>query len=105
MTVRCSNCGNLEDLYVVTNGEQGGALPARVMVYCRSCRREKIGNLDVSIPLNLMNPDILKQLYYMGKTASNPAMAVKIIFGREDKLLERDLNTFLDSKHATEQDG
>ncbi len=98
MQQRCSNCAGTRDLYFVTNGTQGGDFPGRTIIYCAQCRKEKPGNLDISLPISLLTTDLFKGLYIMGKTETDPKMAVKIAFGQAIPTLQGELERMLELK-------
>ena len=54
--------------------------------------------IDVSLPLSLLTPDIFRQLYVMGKTESDPATAIDIVFGGPDSILQRELEAIIESR-------
>lgn len=93
--VSCSRCSGSHDLYVVTCGDPGSKCPGRTLVYCGPCRRKMSSNIDVSIPLELMTPALLRSLYQTGKTASDPQTAVEIVFGDGHPFLVKDLNAII----------
>ena len=101
MQQRCSNCSGTRDLYFVTNGTQGGDFPGRTMVYCAKCRKEKSGNLDISIPVSLLTTDLFKGLYIMGKTETEPQMAIQIAFGKAIPILQNELERVLELKKSS----
>ncbi|WP_190322248.1 hypothetical protein [Candidatus Enterovibrio escicola] len=85
-------------MYFVTNGTQGGDFPGRTIIYCAQCRKEKPGNLDISLPISLLTTDLFKGLYIMGKTETDPKMAVKIAFGQAIPTLQGELERMLELK-------
>lgn len=96
--VDCSNCNGVEDLYFVTCGDPGSDFPGRTLVYCAHCRREKFTMIDISLPLSLLTPDIFRQLYVMGKTESDPATAIDIVFGRSERALQWELEAIIEGR-------
>ena len=95
MRQQCSNCAGTRDLYFVTNGTQGGDFPGRTMNYCVQCRKEKSGNLDISLPIELMTTELFKGLYKLGKTETDPQMAIKVVFGQAIPSLQKELYEIL----------
>lgn len=95
MQQRCSNCAGTRDLYFVTNGTQGGDFPGRTMIYCAQCRKEKPGNLDISLPIELLTTELFKGLYRLGKTETDPQMAIQVVFGQAIPSLQKELNEIL----------
>jgi len=69
-------------------------------VYCASCRREKFTTIDVSLPLSLLTPEIFRELYAMGKTGSDPRIAIDIVFGKSDRALQRELEAIIESRRV-----
>jgi hypothetical protein len=97
-TVRCSNCGGTEDLHFITLGAAGSDFQGRTLVYCAPCRQDKGEAIDVSLPLQLLTPEIFRDLYAMGKTASHPEMAIDIVFGKPDAILQRELEAIIEHR-------
>lgn len=98
--ISCSNCSGAEDLHLITSGAPGSDFPGRTLVYCARCRQEKSETLDVSLPLPLLTRDIFLGLYDMGKTASDPETAIKIVFGEPDAALQRELEAIIDRRDS-----
>jgi len=89
MTI-CSSCGRADHLSLVTMmyaGPRPDSEPddsddprlGRLLVYCESCRIEHLHNVGVSIPLQLVDEDLLMALYREGITASEPETVVDLI--------------------------
>lgn len=95
MKQTCSNCSSKDDLHLITLGKGIG----RTLVYCPRCRSDWAKELDVSIPLSAVTEGLLIDLYKLGKTASHPLSAIKIVFGRELPDLQRKLERLLSKKH------
>lgn len=87
-SVNCSSCGGDNDLYLVTVLIFGDDVPGRVLLYCLRCREERRQHIDVSIPLALVTPKLFAELYRRGKTASDPATAIDIVFGKRNEALQ-----------------
>jgi|JI10StandDraft_1071094.scaffolds.fasta_scaffold159803_2 hypothetical protein len=91
-SVRCSGCGGAEVLHVVTAGFiPGERQPGRLLVYCGDCRRRQWERpptpgpgyaYDVSIPIELVTPQLFLRLYETGWTASSMETASRLVFGR-----------------------
>ena len=84
-TVKCSRCDNPENLHLVTVPYEPGSEPGRLMLYCADCRSELRSHLAVSIPSELVTPELFLGLYRLGKTRSEPHTACEIAFGKEDQ--------------------
>jgi hypothetical protein len=85
--VSCSRCGSAESLHVVVLGKPRG----RLLVYCPACRQERAAGLAFSQPLSAATAAVLEGLYRDGVTASDPSVAMSIVFGDNvpEGLLER----------------
>ena len=79
----CSNCAATNDLYLVTCGTPGSDTPGRTLLYCPDCRSANNHMIDVSWPRALLTRESFLDLYRLGKTESDPSMAVKLVFGSE----------------------
>jgi hypothetical protein len=82
--VTCSSCGGTRDLHFVTCGIAGSDIPGRTLVYCSDCRSDRHHMIDVSLPISLLTPDLFASLYSVGKTQSDPEVAVGLAFGKLD---------------------
>lgn len=78
---QCSNCAASDDLHVVTLGAPGSQAPARLAVLCPACRERDGARIDISWPLRLLTPGTFLELYRLGRTESDPRMAVHAVFG------------------------
>lgn len=101
MRQQCSNCAGTRDLYFVTNGTQGGDFLGRTMIYCFQCRKERPGNLDISLPIELLTTDLFKGLYILGKTETDPKMAIQMAFGQAIPILQKELERVLELKKSS----
>ncbi|CAH1220985.1 hypothetical protein ISS312_02041 [Alteromonas mediterranea] len=88
-------------MYFVTNGTQGDDFPGRMVIYCAQCRKERPGNLDISLPIALLTTDLFKGLYIMGKTETDPQMAIQMAFGQAMLILKKELEGVLELKKSS----
>lgn len=93
--VNCSRCGEEGDLHFVTCGEAGGSNAGRALVYCAQCRRDMKQHIDISLPLKLMTSELLLSLYRLGKTDSDPEMAIEMVFGEINELLVKEASSIM----------
>lgn len=96
--VNCSRCGNREGLSLVTIPYQDDAGAGRILVYCRNCQADMIGQLGETIPLGKVSPGVFLDLYRTGKTTSDPFTAVELVFGKPDPDLVREAQNALNGK-------
>lgn len=91
----CSRCGGVEDLHLVTIPESSGpGQVGRLLLYCWTCRGER-GSFGVSIPVDLVTPELCAWLYRSGRTRSDPEIATTIAFGRATPELATKLRQIL----------
>lgn len=104
--VNCSSCGGARDLHLVTCGIAGGDIPGRILVYCSDCRSDRHHMIDVSIPIPLLSPNLFASLYSLGKTESDPEIAIELAFGKLDMNLIARVQQILSKnqpEHATSE--
>jgi len=89
---KCSSCGSSRDLHLVTAPYSPESDEGRTLVYCLACRNESNILFGVSIPIELVTPDVFLHLYRLGKTSSQPDTAVEIVFGEIDQRLIEQAN-------------
>ena len=87
--IRCSRCGSLQDLFLVTQPYSDDSDEGRMLVYCPKCRQVYEHRLIVHAPLAEMNPERFLDMYREGKTSSDPETASQIVFGTPDFRLVR----------------
>ena len=78
---RCSSCGDVDDLHVVTLPYGQGNRAGRLLVYCRECRRERQKHFGIDVPLADVTITAFVGLYADGFTESDPETAAGIVFG------------------------
>ena len=93
--VRCSSCGGGEGLYLITAGSPGTDFPGRTLLYCGDCRARNHQLIDISLPIDLVTPDLFASLYELGRTGSDPETAIEIVFGKPDRELQARLEAIL----------
>lgn len=83
----CSRCGCADvsaagkGLSLVTIPYDGGQGPGRILVYCRDCWAGMAEQVAEVIPLEMVSPGVLLDLYRTGKTTSDPFTACELLFG------------------------
>lgn len=77
----CSSCTATDDLHLVILGQPGSDAPGRTLLHCPRCRTGHRDQVDISWPRRLLTPGTFLELYRMGKTGSDPRMAVGLVFG------------------------
>lgn len=97
----CSRCGGADvsargkGLSLVTIPYDGGQGPGRILVYCRDCWTEMAGHVAEVIPLEMVSPGVLLDLYRTGKTTSDPFTACELLFGRAEPELVREAQVLI----------
>ena len=97
----CSNCAATNDLYLVTCGTPGSDFPGRTLLYCPDCRLANNHMIGVSWPRALLTRESFLDLYRLGKTESDPSMAVKLVFGSEIELICESAKEILASRRSS----
>lgn len=90
--VTCSGCGAGGGLHLVVAGQPpGSSFPGRLLTYCPRCRShpELTSPVSVSIPLELVTPELFLGLYRLKVTESDPEQATQIVFGAAPRQLVR----------------
>ncbi len=98
----CSKCRSSDDLHLVTLGEPGGGQPGRALLYCARCRAQPGHRIDISWPLGLLTPGTFLELYRMGKTVSDPRMAVHLVFGQGNDWIATEAADLLERRRLGE---
>ena len=96
---RCSSCGGVEQLFLVTALIFGEDTPGRLLWYCRPCRykvQASERSLEVAIPLELVDEHVFVRLYELKLTASSPPQACEIVFGEVNERIARRAQGFVD---------
>lgn len=99
----CSRCGMAGDkerthskgLSLVTIPYEEGQGAGRILVYCRSCWTEMAEHVAEVIPLEMVSPGVLLDLYRTGKTTSDPFTACELLFGRAEPELVREAQVLI----------
>ena len=80
---KCSRCGGGGELALVTLRYSRHAPGGRILVYCSRCREDFAPWIGVCIALDAVTDEVFLGLYRTGKTESDPATAVEIVFGKD----------------------
>tara|TARA_B100000446_G_scaffold175907_1_gene187104 strand:- start:7804 stop:8172 length:369 start_codon:yes stop_codon:yes gene_type:complete len=97
----CSRCGGADasdpgkGLSLVTIPYDGGQGAGRILVYCRSCWTDMAEHVAEVIPLEMVSPGVLLDLYRTGKTTSDPFTACELLFGRAEPELVREAQVLI----------
>ena len=99
----CSRCGKAGEkehaqgkgLSLVTIPYEQGQGAGRILVYCRGCWTEMAEHIAEVIPLEMVSPSVLLDLYRTGKTASDPFTACELLFGRAKPELVREAQVLM----------
>ena len=101
--VSCSRCGKTggkeqgsgKGLSLVTIPYEAGQRSGRALVYCQKCKAEMADCIAEVIPLEMVSPGVLLDLYRTGKTASDPFTVCELIFGRVEPELVREAQALI----------
>ena len=100
--MKCSNCGGTNDPHLVTLLYGDISDLGRCLVYCSSCRKGYGGPLGVSIPESMVTPEVVRELYRLGKTGSPPELVVNHILGMNEPRLVMELEALLSQAECQE---
>ena len=104
--VSCSRCGKTggkeqdsgKGLSLVTLSYEEGMGGGRVLVYCQECWIEMADCIAEVIPLEMVSPGVLLDLYRPGKTVSDPFTACQVVFGHAKPELVREAQALINSQ-------
>ena len=106
--VSCSRCGKTggkergsgKGLSLVTIPYEAGQGSGRVLVYCQECWTEMADCVAEVIPLEMVSPGVLLDLYRTGKTVSDPFTACQLVFGHAKPELVREARALMNSHRS-----
>lgn len=104
--VSCSRCGKTggkeqvsgKGLSLVTLSYEEGMGSGRVLVYCQECWIAMADCVAEVIPLEMVSPGVLLDLYRTGKTVSDPFTACQLVFGHAKPELVREAQALINSQ-------
>ena len=100
---RCGKAGEKEPAQgkarsLVTIPYEQGLGAGRILVYCRECWTEMAEHIAEVIPLEMVSPSVLLDLYRTGKTTSDPFTACQLVFGHAEPELVREAQALIHSQ-------